>query len=195
MGCQGVLGAGRDFRYSGARRGIGHQGHWGLIGGVGCKGPFWMCQGVSGCVGVSGVYWGLTETLGTQKPEGYRGIGAPQVCRGHLGVSGIVGGIRGIEGFLGCRGVSVPFGGIRGPFWASGVLGVSGEHWGGRHCMYSGARRVIGVIRGHWELLGVGMLGPLGGVRGVLGWQVDQEPNHIGPQSSIPAFPLVFLGE
>ena len=45
------------------------------------------------------------------------------------------------------------------------------------------------------------MLGPLGGirgvgdVRGVLGWQVHWEPDHIGPQSRVPASPLVPLGE
>ena len=34
-GVRGVLGAGRECRYSGARRGIGSiRGHWGLLGGV-----------------------------------------------------------------------------------------------------------------------------------------------------------------
>ena len=31
--------------------------------------------------------------------------------------------------------------------------------------------------------------------RGALGWQVDWEPDHIGPQSRVPALPLVPLGE
>ena len=38
-GVRGVLGAGRDSQYSGARKGIGHQGHWGLLEGrvvMGC---------------------------------------------------------------------------------------------------------------------------------------------------------------
>ena len=37
--------------------------------------------------------------------------------------------------------------------------------------------------------------GLLGGVRGHWGWQVDWEPNHIVPQSRVPALPLVPLGE
>ena len=50
-GVRGVLGAGRDSRYSGARRGIGHIGE--LLGDVG------------GCFGgVRGVL-GLAGTLGT----------------------------------------------------------------------------------------------------------------------------------
>ena len=57
----------------------------------------------------------------------------------------------------------------------------------------------IGGIRGHLgDPRGLGMLGPSGGV-GLLGmhwgWQVDWEPNHIGPQSRVPALPLVSLGE
>ena len=51
-------------------------------------------------------------------------------------------------------------------------------YWGlAGDCRYSGARRGIG---GSWG----GVLGPLGGIRGcqgVLGWQVDWEPDHIGP--------------
>ena len=37
-GCRGVLGAGRDSRYSGARKGIEHQGVLGLLG---VLGPLW----------------------------------------------------------------------------------------------------------------------------------------------------------
>ena len=38
---------------------------------------------------------------------------------------------------------------------SGGVEGVR-VYWGdGRECRYSGARRGIGGIRGHWELLGV----------------------------------------
>ena len=38
------------------------------------------------------------------------------------------------------------------------------------------------------------ILGVSGGIRGVLEWQVDWEPDHIGPQSRVPAVPLVPLG-
>ena len=60
-GCRdlrGVLGAGRESRYSGARRGIGGiREHWGL-------------QEVLGAVrGVRGVL-GLGGSVGTQGPEG-----------------------------------------------------------------------------------------------------------------------------
>ena len=37
---------------------------------------------------------------------------------------------------------------------------------------------MLGAIRGHWGIRGVGCRG----VRDALGWQVDWEPNHIGPQ-------------
>ena len=49
-------------------------------------------------------------------------------------------------------------------------------------------------MRGHLgSPMGVGE--PLQGVRGAFGWQVDWEPNHFGPQSRVPALPLVPLGE
>ena len=53
-------GAGRDSRYSGARRGMGHQGHWEAPRGVGghYRGV-WVCRG---CIGG----W---QRLGTQGPE------------------------------------------------------------------------------------------------------------------------------
>ena len=35
------------------------------------------------------------------------------------------------------------------------IRGVSGVCGNGRECRYSGARRDIGSIRGHWGLLGV----------------------------------------
>ena len=35
----------------------------------------------------------------------------------------------------------------------------------------------------------------LEGVRGIGVWQVDWESDHIGPQSRVPALPLVPLGE
>ena len=63
MGCRGVrcvLGASRDSRYSGTRRGIGASGALGAP--RGCRGLFGGIRGV----GVSGVYWGLAGTLGTE---------------------------------------------------------------------------------------------------------------------------------
>ena len=41
---------------------------------------------------------------------------------------------------------------------------------------------------------GVGAPRGCRGVRDALGWQVDWEPDHIGPQSRVPALPLVPLG-
>ena len=82
-----------------------------------------------------------------------------------------------------------------------GCRGIRGLLEAGWECRYSGDRRGIGGKRGHWGLIWV--LGPLGGIRGVrgyrgvrdaLGWQVDWELNHIGPQSRVPALPLVLLG-
>ena len=60
-GVRVYLGASRDSRYSGARRGIGALG-----ASRGCR----AVLGASGGVGVSMVYWGLAGTLGTQGPEG-----------------------------------------------------------------------------------------------------------------------------
>ena len=37
----------------------------------------------------------------------------------------------------------------------------------------------------------VGTLGGQQGCRQYWGWHVDWESNHIGPQSRVPAFPLV----
>ena len=83
---------------------------------------------------------------------------------------------------------------------------MSGVYWGaGRDSRYSEARRGIGnqgalgpprdcrVCRGHFGSIR-GIRG-CRGVRDVLGWQVNWEPNHIGPQSRVPALPLVPLGE
>ena len=76
-----------------------------------------------------------------------------------------------------------------------GPYRVSGVYWGaGMDSRYSGARRGIEGIRGYWELLGV--LAPLWGHQGVyLGGKWTGSPNHIGPQSRVPALPLVPLGE
>ena len=57
-----------------------------------------------------------------------------------LGGVGTSGAIRGTSEGVGCQEC---IGGIR------GVLGA------GRECRYSGARRSIGGIKGHWGLLGV----------------------------------------
>ena len=62
-------GAGKDSKYSGARRGIGASGTP-----RGCREPFGGVREVRGIRGVLG----LAETLGTQRPEvvwGIRGIG------------------------------------------------------------------------------------------------------------------------
>ena len=85
-----------------------------------------------------------------------------------------------MSGHQGCRGVR-------------GVLGAD------RNCRYSGARRGIGtsgVLGAPRECRGpfFGCQGD-SGCRGVLGWQMDWEPDHIGPQSRVPAVPLVPLGE
>ena len=53
-GVRSVLEAGRDCRYSGARRGIGGiRGHWGLLGGAGGHFGGIRSVGVSGCIGVA----------------------------------------------------------------------------------------------------------------------------------------------
>ena len=64
-----------------------------------CRGSFWGIR-------VSGVYWGLTGTLGSQGPEGYqRVLGGSWGCRGHLGVSGVYWGLAGTLGTQGPEGV------------------------------------------------------------------------------------------
>ena len=86
-------------------------------------------------------------------------------------VSGTSGGHQGDGAIRGCRGVR-------------GALGAA------RDCRYSGQqgyRSTEGVgcegVGGHW---GVGVHWR---------WQVDWEPDHIGPKSRIIALPLVSLGE
>ena len=66
-------GAGRECWYSGSRRGVGHQGHWGLLGGVGDQ---WGHQGCRGVLGVAG-------SICTQGLEGYRWH------KGELGLLGV----------------------------------------------------------------------------------------------------------
>ena len=80
-----------DCRYSGARRCIGGtRRNWGLLEGVG--GCFGCVRKASEGVGVVRCVLGLTGTVGTQSPEGYRGIRglweAPRGVRGLLGTSG-----------------------------------------------------------------------------------------------------------
>ena len=60
-GHQGVIGAGRDSRYSGARMGIGD-----IEASRGCKecqGPFWGCQGAPGDIGHVRSVFGVTSGL------------------------------------------------------------------------------------------------------------------------------------
>ena len=60
-GVSSVLGAGRECRYSGARRGIGGiMGHWGFLGGVGdAQGHFGGVRGLLVCRGCQGYIGGL----------------------------------------------------------------------------------------------------------------------------------------
>ena len=58
MGVRGVLGAGRDSRYSGARRGIGALGDSGVV-----RSHFWGIKGVGGVLGAG-------RTVGTKGLEG-----------------------------------------------------------------------------------------------------------------------------
>ena len=61
-----------------------------------------MLGAIRGASQVSGVYWGLAGSVGTQGPEGYRWhkgeLWAPRGCRG---VGGHKRGIRGVRGVLG----------------------------------------------------------------------------------------------
>ena len=72
---------------------------------------------------------------------------------------------------------------------SGGVEGVRVALEAGRECRGSGASRGIGGIRGQWGLLGCRS------VRGALGWHMDWEPDHIGPQSRVLALLLVPPGE
>ena len=51
-GVRGVLGAGRDSRHTGARRGIRASGGIGAPGA--CSRPFWVIRGCRGCQGCIG---------------------------------------------------------------------------------------------------------------------------------------------
>ena len=85
-----------------------------------------------------------------------------------LGASSSVGGVRGVLGVW--QRLKVPMG-------QKGYRGIGGSQG----------------CRGCWRTV-MGVSGASGGVEGVLGWQVDWEPNHIRPQSRVPALPLVPLG-
>ena len=82
-GVRGVLGAGRECRYLGARRGILRwwaEGHWQLLGDVGVLEAI---RGHQGCMG------GLKGSVGIQGPEGYRWPeGAMAALTGCRGVGG-----------------------------------------------------------------------------------------------------------
>ena len=56
--------------------------------------------------------------------------------------------------------------GLLGGFRGAGCQGCIEA---GRECRYSGARRGIGGIRRHWDFLGVGVFGPLVGIKGCQG--------------------------
>ena len=92
-GVRGILGAGRECRYSGARRGI--CGIWEFLGDVGSVGAM---RGASEVQGVSGMYQGAGRECrysGARRGiGGIRGnLGIPRWCwdckRGIRGVSGV----------------------------------------------------------------------------------------------------------
>ena len=83
MGARGVLGAGRDARYSGARR--GYRGHQGLLQGQGDVGPFRGVRDIRGYRGVRGV---LEASRDSSYSRAQRGIGG---LREHWGLLGEVG--------------------------------------------------------------------------------------------------------
>ena len=95
------MGAGRDCRYSGARRGMGASGDIrGLLGGVGVLLGVWRHQGV----GVSGMYWGWQGLQVFRGQKGYKALEALGLLRGVgavlrvFGASGVYGCIGGWEG-------------------------------------------------------------------------------------------------
>ena len=99
-GYQACNGAGRECRYSGARRGIGGiRGHWVSKGVYGESGPL-------GASGVSGVYWGAGREFRYSGVR--RGIGC---TRGHLGSPRGVGDMRRPLGWCQrCRGIAMYWG-------------------------------------------------------------------------------------
>ena len=101
---------------------------------------------------------------------------------------------QGCRGMKGCQGV-----GALGP---SGSVRGFGVHWGGR---WTGRLTTLdpsmGSQHSHWQgCRGMrwcqGVKGHEGAIRackwfwGALGWQVDWEADHIGPQYGVTALPL-----
>ena len=71
-------------------------------------------------------------------------------------------------------------------------VGVSGTKRGCTGCQE--ALRVaedVGTQGASRGIGGVGGIRGLAGDVGALGWQVDWEPDHIGPKSRVPALPLI----
>ena len=149
LGCQGVLGAGTECRYSGDRR---------VIGAFGCS------YGVLVPLGdIRGVFGAGSVVTQGQKYRWHKGAFGGSVV---LGMFGAIRGL-GVGGVLGLAG-SVVTQRYRCIMGICGFLGMLGAI---RGCIGAGvgysARRGIGGI---WVFLGV--LGPLGGIRCVLGvWQ------------------------
>ena len=101
-----VLGAGRECRYSGARRGIGSlRGHWGSPRGV--KGPSGgrQCQGCIGA-GRECTYSGARRGIGSLRGH----WGSPRGVKGPSGGHQGVGSVRGVLGLAGSVGTHRPEG-------------------------------------------------------------------------------------
>ena len=97
-GIRGVLGAGRDCRYSGARRGIGASG--GIEGSWGCR----ACRGT--ILGASQGVEGIRSVSGADRDSRYSG--ARRGMKGIRGVRGVLEGGRdsrytGARGYRGIR--------------------------------------------------------------------------------------------
>ena len=117
------MGAGRECRYSGARRGIGSiRGHWASPG---------------GCLGVLGGVRGYRGVLGAGREcrysEARRGIGSirghwgsPRGCWGCYGVLGVSGGV----GVSGCIGVTSGLGAQPHLAPVQGPSTPTGSSWG-----------------------------------------------------------------
>ena len=89
---RGVLGTGRDSRYSGARNGI--EGIRAIGRFLGCRGCFGGVRGIRGVGGVRGV-------LGVERDSRYSGARRGRVYQGHWGLLGGVGDLSGMSGASG----------------------------------------------------------------------------------------------